>query len=164
MNTNRISFMKEEYRGMSSMPEYQAWRRMIREHHIRGDLVLCVVNPIAEDESRVFRTRNTVCPEWVNDFGRFLDDMGRRPTVFHVLWIREGETEWNRENVVWKFRPPTSPIRKRMFVEQMLKYVFKMSPEVIAQIMEPKTLNLCHDEMLDSLHGVSCDCDRNIAA
>ncbi|MDX2689290.1 hypothetical protein [Streptomyces scabiei] len=145
--TTRRSYMKEEYRGLSKTPEYRAWWNMIRRHHFY------------EDEWRG-KLDDSVSVEWVNDFGKFLEDVGNRPTVFHVLSVEPGVNEWNRNTVTWRFRPPTSPFRKRMFLEHLFKHILKIDPAFIVQNLNANTPQFCHDEMLDEMRGISCTCDK----
>ena len=62
-------------------PEYIAWDHLVQfERHRPG----------------------SVCEEWLEDFQRFLDDIGPRPTPEHRLCRLDTHGEWEQTNVEWR--------------------------------------------------------------
>jgi hypothetical protein len=43
----------------------------------------------------------TVCDLWKKDFDQFVKDVGAKPSNNHRLLLKEGETEWKKDNVQW---------------------------------------------------------------
>jgi len=43
-----------------------------------------------------------VCQEWETDFQRFLKDMGKKPTSFHMLSRLDSSKMYCKENCYWK--------------------------------------------------------------
>lgn len=154
MNTSvsRRSYMKDEYEGFSKTPTYRSWYNMLRRNHFGKELRLVKIGFNTADLDNV-----PVCLSWVNDFGRFLDDMGSRPTPFHTLNLRPGATEWNRENVTWEFRPPTTEARKNLFVRTLIECV--VWALVIATDKSTDSV-FCDAEMIDELHDAHCSCNQ----
>lgn len=153
MNTTegRRTFMADEYRGLSKDSTYRSWYNLIRRYHFGQGVRLVPTGPNTAGYANV-----PVCSEWVNDFGRFLNEVGAKPSTFHVLTLRPGATEWNKENVSWEFRPPTTEARKNLFFQVLIETVVF----VLVIASEQTALNdFCSAEMVDELHGAFCDCD-----
>ncbi|MFM9469669.1 hypothetical protein ACKI1K_43470 [Streptomyces scabiei] len=150
-NTGRRNFIADEYRGLSKDPTYRSWYNLVRRYHFGQEMRLVQTGPNTAGFANV-----PVCSEWVNDFGRFLDEIGAKPSTFHVLTLKPGATEWNRRTVTWEFRPPVTEARRNLFFQVLIETV------VFALVIssEQKTFNdFCSAEMVDEIHGAYCDCD-----
>jgi len=50
------------------------------------------------------RRNYEVCKEWEKDFKRFLSDMGKKPTPYHMLSRLDSSKMYCKENCFWKSR------------------------------------------------------------
>lgn len=76
-----------------SRREYDAWRRMIRR----------CSDPTDKDWKHYGGRGVTVCPQWLNSFETFLQDVGPKPSPDRLLWLGRREIQGNYEpgNVAW---------------------------------------------------------------
>lgn len=73
-------------------PEYSSWQTM------RGRC-----NTPANKDYHYYGARGIkVCDEWQNDFPRFLEDMGRRPSAEHSLDRINNSLGYSKENCQWR--------------------------------------------------------------
>ncbi|SPA00497.1 conserved hypothetical protein [Cupriavidus taiwanensis] len=72
-------------------PEYTAWVDMIQR----------CTNPKQESYADYGGRGITVCPEWREDFGRFLADLGPRPSPKHSLERRDIHESYCPSNCRW---------------------------------------------------------------
>ena len=80
--------------GMSDVAEYQTWWSLIDGCH----------NPDSDRYKSLGRKRFSVCKRWRNSFDNFLNDLGRRPTPNHMLFIRPGSFQYNQHSTRWVTR------------------------------------------------------------
>lgn len=89
--------------GESNSVEYKLWIGMRRR----------CIDPNHHNYPRYGARGIAVCDEWMNDFARFLADVGRRPSAKHTLeredvndhyrpsnvrWATAAEQQWNRRD------------------------------------------------------------------
>lgn len=74
----------------SSLPEYRAWKAMKARCYA----------PSSQGTSYQ-RSGIKVCPEWRNDFDKFLSDMGPKPSSRHSLDRIDNARGYSRENCRW---------------------------------------------------------------
>lgn len=72
------------------VPEYQVWKGMRKRCN----------NPREKFYSRYGGRGITICPEW-DDFGKFYEDMGQRPTPHHKLERKNNDGNYCKENCKW---------------------------------------------------------------
>ncbi len=88
-----------DWGGRKSHPLYQSWLWLRRR-----------------------RGRISVASEWVDDFWRFVGDMGERPTSRHVLARKDGALAYGPQNCFWR-EPNGDPIESRDRADYMKKYL-----------------------------------------
>lgn len=72
-------------------PEYRVWAGMKQR----------CTNPNKKDWADYGGRGISVCPEWFNDFGRFLADVGFRPSSNHSLERKDNNGNYEPGNVKW---------------------------------------------------------------
>jgi hypothetical protein len=77
---------------ISNSPEYRAWLTMKTR----------CFNPRRKDFPNYGGAGITVCPEWQNDFIRFLADIGPRPSARHGLSRLNKRGNYEPGNVIWE--------------------------------------------------------------
>ncbi|MBP5867641.1 hypothetical protein F3K24_09250 [Streptomyces sp. LBUM 1485] len=152
INASRRNYIADEYRGLSKDPTYRSWYNLVRRYHFGQEMRLVQTGPNTAGFANV-----PVCSEWVNDFGKFLDDVGAKPFTFHVLTLRPGATEWNEENTSWEFRPPVTEARKNLFVQTLIECVVVA---IIVAADKSVYTTFCEAEMVDGFHDVYCNCNQ----
>jgi hypothetical protein len=74
----------------SSLPEYRAWLAMRRR----------CLDP-RDQGAYLYAHRVKICPEWVNSFDQFYEDMGPRPSPRHSLDRIDNDGNYEPGNVRW---------------------------------------------------------------
>lgn len=77
--------------GKKHTPEYAAWRSMINRCHRPGN----------RNYPNYGGRGITVCDQWRNDFARFLEDVGKRPSDKHSLDRIDNDKSYEPGNVRW---------------------------------------------------------------
>lgn len=54
----------------------------------------------------------TICDEWVDNFLKFLEDMGSRPSKYHSIDRRENNLGYSKDNCYWATKLEQSKNRK----------------------------------------------------
>jgi hypothetical protein len=78
--------------GMKETPEYGAWCRMIQRCY----------NPNHKDFSKFGGQGVTVCQEWRDQFLRFLNDVGSRPSKQHRLLLLQTARTFSKDTCGWR--------------------------------------------------------------
>lgn len=71
--------------------EFKTWKRMIE---------LCY-SPNNKSYHRYGGKGIIVCDEWKNDFSKFLDDMGEKPSIKHILGRKDTSENYSKNNCFW---------------------------------------------------------------
>lgn len=88
--------------GQSKAPEYNVWRAMKRRCYTKND-----------KNFHLYGGRGIkVCDQWKNDFNRFLDDVGPRPSSHHTLDRIDSSGNYEPSNVRWASRKEQSRNRR----------------------------------------------------
>jgi len=98
-----LTSLRKTTHGESKTPEYQAWIRMRQR----------CLDPDIDNYANYGGRGISVSPDWVNDFPRFLTDVGPKPTPKHSLdridvngnyepgnvrWATAREQQWNQRH------------------------------------------------------------------
>jgi hypothetical protein len=76
--------------GINSL-EYTSWKKMKAR----------CLNPNDDNYHNYGGRGITICDEWVHDFGKFLEDMGKRPTKDHTLDRKDVNGNYTKSNCRW---------------------------------------------------------------
>ena len=79
---------------MSDSTEYQTWYSLVNGCH----------NPDFERYASLGKKGYSVCKRWRNSFDNFLNDLGRRPSPDHVLFIKPRMFQYSRHSCRWVSR------------------------------------------------------------
>jgi len=82
---------RKETHGKSKIPEYRTWVSMKARCY----------NPNNSGYKKYGGKGLGVCEKWVNDFGQFFIDMGKKPTKKHSLDRINGRLGYSKENCKW---------------------------------------------------------------